>query len=547
MRDHFKSEHFLCEEEECADEQFTSVFRSEIDLRAHVATVHAKGLSRIAARQARTIDLDFSYGPRGVRGQESSRGGGRSRGHDTQRDFDRIQEQPVVQQPQTPIDTKNKEQFPSLGPTGNGGTTVQLANTVRHAVYGSAGLARTKENFPSLGGNLAENPKSNQQQPSTSGKQFKMATASSLLKGSSAPKSKGKSNQAPSSGGIKTNSASDFPALSQNNASSAASMLFKAPIVPAQSRPVASSNKPSSASAAPKKGDFPTLSQTSSKKNRKNELLMEDMIEPGASVGKNLISSKHRGLVDDYVSMAAQVTKVQTVQQKEVEPALLNAQPQYVPKLSSNDNFPSLGSASAGSLNPPQWMTVKATGNQKNPPKQEAPKKDKKEARKVNVMPPNGYRKVDDNIKTNNGNVKQKSKQNNGNKENKNENVVLTNLPSPPPGLTPTPKKLPPGFNISQPIEYSYHPPTNMSKRNQALVGEFQKALKTSETMQEFKLVSQMFRDGSYHPKGYYETCQHVLGSNFDSIFPELLALLPDIEKQQVSSQISSDSIMNFN
>lgn len=33
LREHFKSEHFLCEEGDCIHEKFTSVFRSEIDLK----------------------------------------------------------------------------------------------------------------------------------------------------------------------------------------------------------------------------------------------------------------------------------------------------------------------------------------------------------------------------------------------------------------------------------------------------------------------------------------------------------------------------------
>lgn len=33
LRVHFKNEHYLCEEGDCAEEQFTAVFRTEIDLR----------------------------------------------------------------------------------------------------------------------------------------------------------------------------------------------------------------------------------------------------------------------------------------------------------------------------------------------------------------------------------------------------------------------------------------------------------------------------------------------------------------------------------
>lgn len=33
LRDHYKKEHYLCEEGDCIKEEFTSVFPSEIDLK----------------------------------------------------------------------------------------------------------------------------------------------------------------------------------------------------------------------------------------------------------------------------------------------------------------------------------------------------------------------------------------------------------------------------------------------------------------------------------------------------------------------------------
>lgn len=44
-----------------------------------------------------------------------------------------------------------------------------------------------------------------------------------------------------------------------------------------------------------------------------------------------------------------------------------------------------------------------------------------------------------------------------------------------------------------------------------------------------------MFREGVYKADAYYQHCQAALKENFDKVFPELLVLLPDISKQQVS------------
>lgn len=548
MRDHFKSEHFMCEEEDCADEHITAVFRTEIDLKAHVATVHSRGMTKSDLKQARTLDLEFSYGPRGRgggNGQESTRGH-RTRTHDTQREFDRVPEQTIVQQPPIKIDSKNEDQFPSLaGPSAP--HSVQLANTVRHITYGTSGLARTKENFPSLGGTpIVENKKA-QNQPTGKAKQHKMPTASSLLKGSTPKNNNRPQSSTPSSGSLKQN-ASDFPALSSSSTN--ASSLFKNPPpapkqTPTVKRPQTA--QPSNSSQKKVVNDFPALSQSNWKKNNKVDL-MEDMVLPASSVNKNLVSSKHRGLVEDYVSMAAQVSKVKTVQQEDIQTVPTEFIQKNVPKLNSADNFPTLGSSSSASASAPQWLT--ATSNAKWRPEQ-------KKGKKVHEMPSKDEFKSVNDVKPSNGSVKPQKKEGevkkitngtgkekpNNNKENKREQK-LSFEPTPPPGfvLNSQPKKPPPGFknvnsSTKSPDEFSYFPPTNASKRNQALVGEFQKALKTPETMQEFRNVSQMFRDGDYFPKSYYDTCKFVLGDFFDQIFPELLTLLPDIQKQQVRTK----------
>lgn len=555
MREHFKTEHFLCEEEECANEEFTAVFRSEIDLRAHIATAHSRNMSKMDLKQARTLDLEFSYTPRergGGGGQENNRRGGRSRQNDPQREFDRIaeQQQPIVQQPPIRIDSKNEEQFPSLGPTV-AGHSVQLANTVRHINYGTSGLARTKENFPSLGGLPLNEKVRVQNQPTTSGKQYKVPSASSMLKGPGGSKSKSSNNRPPSSGGLKKDP-SDFPALAPSMSSPSSSSYSRPAVVPQSSsfkpRPVAVA--PSNAGVKKITPDFPS----SSRKNRsKNEQLLEDLILPTTTVDLNLVRSKHRGLVEDYVSMASTVSKVQTVKQKDIQSVPEDFVKKNVPKLNSNDNFPTLGGSSAVSA--PQWLAAKPTPQPKQEAK-EAPKKTKKTYDVPVKNTPNGYKKSEDVKQANNGSGKEKTKLNNGNKENKNENVLTgKNFPTlgsesnPPPGFTQPIKKPPPGFsNISSVNEvgqstsdsvgeYRFLAPSNAGKRNQALVGEFTKALTTPEKMQEFRHVSTLFRDGNYFPKSYYETCKHVLGAGFDSIFPELLALLPDIEKQQVRAK----------
>ena len=68
LRDHYRSSHYLCEIGQCKDVQFTNVFLSEIDIRAHQAAQHSK--NRAEARQLGTIPVEFhSVGMRDRRQQ----------------------------------------------------------------------------------------------------------------------------------------------------------------------------------------------------------------------------------------------------------------------------------------------------------------------------------------------------------------------------------------------------------------------------------------------------------------------------------------------
>lgn len=64
LRIHFRDFHFLCEEGDCIHEQYTSVFRTKVDLQAHRAAKHSGNLTKAQARQARQLDVDITFAPR---------------------------------------------------------------------------------------------------------------------------------------------------------------------------------------------------------------------------------------------------------------------------------------------------------------------------------------------------------------------------------------------------------------------------------------------------------------------------------------------------
>jgi hypothetical protein len=554
MRHHFKAEHFLCEEDECAEEEFTAVFRTEIDLKAHKATVHSKSMSRMEARQARILEIDISYGPRGNRGHITQNNGNsraRIRTNDTQREFDIGDAEP--QMAAVSIDAKSEEQFPSLaGPSTTANQPVQLANSVRHVVYGQSGLARTKENFPALGSlgfdnnqiNLKQSYAISNKQQSVSSNKKSSATASSLFKQQQqqhATPSKGTKNVQPQkqqsgsarNAGFKNDSVADFPSLPANSVRKE-EMTYQIPkqkTSTAASSSSSLSSKPQSASAKKESiFDFPSLPQNSAKKNR--ELLMEDLILPtNNNIDKAVISSKHRLLVNDYVSMASQLTKVNIVKQKDDSTATTERIQQNVPTLSSSNNFPSLGGgSSSGNGKIPQWLSNNNQKQQTNNAKLN--KVPQPTLNNRNQHKNNGSNNNNSNEKIKNvNNIKEnKSKKTTCNGEEVKENRASHNANNQQ-SIKPPP---PPGFKKLETPGYKYKPVVDASKRNQALVSDFQEILTANEAMQEFRLLSQMFREGNYFARSYYESCRGVLGEKFDTLFPELIALLPDIEKQQV-------------
>lgn len=174
LRDHFRQEHFLCEEGVCVDEKFTSVFRTDIDLKAHKTSVHGKQLSKAAAKQARTLELEFTLAPRGEnrirRGMPGPSTSKSTRDYGFRDHNTREYQQPMtlnnssnsqtnieaantfIRQPS--VDVQSREEFPTLGncsfipnlnqPKGRGNVTIR--STVR-----PQSLAVTDENFPALG------------------------------------------------------------------------------------------------------------------------------------------------------------------------------------------------------------------------------------------------------------------------------------------------------------------------------------------------------------------------------------------------------------
>ncbi|NP_001089231.2 zinc finger protein 598 S homeolog [Xenopus laevis] len=129
---------------------------------------------------------------------------------------------------------------------------------------------------------------------------------------------------------------------------------------------------------------------------------------------------------------------------------------------------------------------------------------------------------------------------------------VVTVAPlAPPPGLSSSVGKPPPGFNNLPPTALPSEPqnktakqppfcsrtylvPENFQQRNMHLINSIKDFLDSDESkFNEFKSLSGKFRQGLISAAEYYQSCRQLLRENFKLIFNELLVLLPDTTKQQ--------------
>jgi len=86
-----------------------------------------------------------------------------------------------------------------------------------------------------------------------------------------------------------------------------------------------------------------------------------------------------------------------------------------------------------------------------------------------------------------------------------------------------------------------YIPPRDMQQRSSKLVSCISNAVKDG-SLGEFRELSEKFRAGSISAFGYHGGCCSIMDSiAFTSIFPELIALLPDIPKQNQLLKVHRD------
>ncbi|KAJ8730213.1 hypothetical protein PYW07_017251 [Mythimna separata] len=547
---HFRTDHYLCEEGECAGQHLTAVFRSEIDLKAHKATVHGRGLARGAARQARTLELQFNITPHPVQRTP------RDRNH---RDQVREEPPPAPLPPptmtQANIDTGSVEQFPRLSATP---AAPGLMMSAPHRAYkGVDGLLRNDKNFPALDGAAgpSRGPRPAAPAPSTvaativrntkpsvsiqlhsqpaSASNFRLTQTSAHRV--PAPRDRDREPREPPE---PAHLRDDYPSLGAGTVQAPKVALINSQEMQAlKSNHVQCHHKKAPLSSEA----FPALSATSAPVAPPQWITVSKSKEkqkPSKPSPPPTPREPSFNPVSDFPTLPINMTKSKS--KKQAQP-----QPPPPPQNIENTKLSKKEKKKQNSKKENLLDTYNVNGTN-----------DKKLLKEsyASVNANNNNQTVEDKkIKSVDATVDSEKNRNGGNGDfslaakdypplnSRSDNSLPTKKMangSVPPGFKPRPAcdgmtfTNSAGQTFSAPL-HTYMPPPNFEHRNRALVKKFAVALGGPEAVEQFKTASRAFRDSSISAEQFHQHCRTALGAQFEAVFPELVALLPDIAKQQ--------------
>ncbi|GFQ93872.1 e3 ubiquitin-protein ligase ZNF598 [Trichonephila clavata] len=587
LRNHFRMEHYLCEEGSCINETFTSAFRSEIDLKAHIAVHHSKNKTRAEAKQARMLDFEFAYAHNRPSGSSSPRGGRYSQNRRRNVEENISQNRTKADQQPEPenIDTQSVQEFPYLSEDSTNSDALTLQSYCRNIkrnvmsaedfpALSSATITTPSESFnnQSRKVNVSTNPPQVQKRNVMSIEDFPALSSNTTPTSPEGLKNQGKKNNITKSNtASKTSNMATQPALwgvpTQNISASSSDSKFKKVDVENGDRASQPKSKWST-----KKSDFNFEEEFPSLEVKKNPLAFAaaaSVPKVSSSTSKN--SSMHR-------AAAALVPKVSSSTSNN---SSMHQVPNVVaPKKSVSSNIDNTDSASGD-----HFVIIKTKSKNKKQPKVYAPadyetaeetkpvsfnkinmvrNDENKNTFKKHLMEPTAPSKPkpsdtwgDDNLSFGNEDFpplapKEPLKKPPG--------LSITKSRAPPPGFTANSTitnssianktladvareiVLPNttnGFNhqesSNQDTFQEYREPQNFVQRNNELI---QKIIDLSNAQailfEEFKIASGKFRRNEISAREYHAKCLNILGQKaIIEIFPELVSLLPDIRKQQ--------------
>ncbi|XP_060803091.1 E3 ubiquitin-protein ligase ZNF598 [Amyelois transitella] len=549
LAQHFRNDHYLCEEGECADQHLTSVFRSEIDLKAHKATVHGRGMNRGAARQARTLELQFNITPHPV-------------AHRAPRNNEQRQEPPsptpAVSSPH--IDPHSDAQFPRLS-AAQPAPSLMLGGPVKHYKAADA-LTRNERNFPALGpeaaGSSARPPRAASQPVAAAVLRNSKPSVSIQLHSQPASASNFRLTQTsgnrisiPQHQKKTPLSDDDFPSLGRDDHPSIGAGTVQPPkvaMINSQEMNAIKKNQHSSQSKKPQlSGEaFPALSGSGAPAAPPQWITVTKPSKPAKTKDKPAPEPPRAPTFNPVADFPTLPVNSKTINNTKPKKAPANPAPtiQSDPKTSKKDKKKQ-NNAKKENVN--EFAHVNGAI-------------DKKIAREMSYVGisvnNNSTIEPQKKVKTIETTVSEGNRNGHG-------DFSLAARDYPPLSARVTSKEpewpckkekvsngnVPPGFKarpacdglmftnssgqtFSAPV-HAYIPPLDFEQRNRALVKKFAVALGGAAAVEDFKVASRAYRDSIINADEFYQHCKTALGPQLDSVFPELVALLPDIAKQQ--------------
>ncbi|OCT64399.1 hypothetical protein XELAEV_18045503mg [Xenopus laevis] len=608
LREHFRQSHFLCEEGQCNTEQFTHAFPTEIDYKAHKTACHSK--NRAEARQNRQIDIQFSYAPRHNRRAEGTSGivGGEdyeevdryyrqarsargAAGADHQQNkrgswrYKREEEDRVIAAAvRASVAARRQEEMGRKPAPENPDTTKSRQEHSRDPEEGSKTKASSKPTTDLAGAEMLMKSvslglkESVKTQNTTNGvlstDDFPAIGSAPLLSSTKPVAAKAKEEDFPSlSSVISSSSAPAFsPGLSYT-ASTRSSNKFQEEDFPALVSKI-NTNKPLSVGSA-----WATASSKSAPKTSGSSIAAPNKAAKkcpppgnGKAAGKKISKpSSISDEEDDGVGMTTQEFRSAPTM-FDISKLLTSPTAQSCGKASKKKRVGSekqhLSSATQPALDKPVRSNSSLKENASEIEHTPTPPANSILSDKSNTVA-NGFpeKKLPDKSSSFKETAELKKSPVSGPQCPLPEeefpalvNSSMLRMPpgfipaaslAPPPGLSSSVGKPPPGFNHLPPTALPSEPqnkaaeqppfctrtylvPENFQQRNIHLINSIKDFLDSDESkFNEFKSLSGKFRQGLISAAEYYRSCRRLLGENFKLIFNELLVLLPDTAKQQ--------------
>ncbi|XP_060523372.1 E3 ubiquitin-protein ligase ZNF598-like isoform X2 [Cylas formicarius] len=581
LKRHFGDEHFLCEEGDCKTMPLTAVFRTDIDLKAHITTEHGKYMTKSATKQARTLELEFTLAPRPRTDHTKNR-----KTNDRRERYDEDSSYNVepggpgggyTEQSRTFVNTLTPDNFPALGNVSSAGNVTVSKNYMKFS-----NAAFSNNDFPSLGG-VGGRP-----------------TPALTITTNSLSSSNGRAPEVTITRTIRSQASSqkkdNFPTLSGPSTSSGSSTLrfsvnnsedLKAPKVSIHvnqnSNGGITTHIKTTSSASTKQPDvFPALGKSAPvaqplwvqpKPPKKQEELKNSKVAPFPQIpptdmasfptlskAKGMEKVKKTSSVTMPVSSWVNLNNINTNAKSRTDNSKKIVK-QHDKSDKRTDKKPSNKTNSSLDVSLKDLKLIEV--NQRDKSDKAKKKKNKTIAAETDsIATENGVEKG-----PNQNEITMKRSELKIGALSNSENIIESAPFSakPPPGFNVKATPPPPGFNnFNFPIlgttndltftsssgqSYSimptntnvYKQPQSFQRRNQDLIKKFLAVLQDSEAIKDFKNSSDQFRKGLVEANEYYDHCKNVLGNHFDEIFPELLVLLPDIGKQQELYQTLSE------